>query len=390
MENDLEKIDFSSLSGRGVKVAIVDSGADKSHRSIKLRIVRGIGITVNSHGRIVYSNDFADQVGHGTACAGIIVDKASDVKLYPIKILNNNLTAKGKLLVEAINWAVDQSVDIINLSLGTTKEKWKEELFKSCERARKHNILLVSAANPKGLKSYPAGFSDVFTVYMGRIYEKYGYVYCPPNRFLARGDPQRVKWVDSKYAFFGGTSYAAPHLTGIIALLLEKYPDSSFESIKRVLIANAQKCTDLPVWPCAIPALGNMYGPKSVENRMLDLGSSDDAIDAKDQSSLSPDWNKTVNCIKGVAKKVLGRNIFAQRGSKKYGCYPLYAQLGLDNFNIIDFVDGLEDEFDIQITDEELSLDLFDSLNTLAGFIGNKTKIERGNCENTVHKAKRI
>lgn len=233
---------FSQLTGRDVKVAIIDSGIETEHPKIR-RVAGGIGLTVKSGERVIQQPDHADCAGHGTACAGIIQKKAPDAELYSIRIFDETLSADGHALVAAIQWATEQGVDVINLSLGTTDAAYKEVISEVCQRAVEAGIVLIAAEHNDGVPSYPANLPDVIGVTGGKIYDRYGYYYRPGNTIecVARGDEQRVCWKDGCEIMISGTSYAAPHITGIVALIREAYPNATLKDVREILRANALK-----------------------------------------------------------------------------------------------------------------------------------------------------
>ena len=232
--------DFARSTGSQIKVAIIDSGIDCSHPDIGT-VKGGIGIHRRRDGEIIFDSDYRDEIGHGTACAGMIRNKAPDVELYAIKVLDGNLSTDAKRLTEAIRWTTDNGMNVANLSLGTTDRDNLRLLQDACDYASKKNVIIVAAEHNAGLESYPAVFPNVIGVTGGKVYDKYSYFYRPdhPIEFVARGDRQRLAWVNPRYVFIGGTSFAAPHITGLIALILEKHPSASFEQVKEILIANA-------------------------------------------------------------------------------------------------------------------------------------------------------
>lgn len=234
------KIAFSQLTGRNVKVAIIDSGIETEHPKIG-RVAGGIGLTVKSGERVIQQPDHADCAGHGTACAGIIHKKAPDAELYSICIFDETLSADGHALVAAIQWATEQGVDVVNLSLGTTDAAYKEVISEACQCAVEAGIVLIAAEHNDGVPSYPANLPDVIGVTGGKIYDRYGYYYRPGNTIecVARGDEQRVCWKDGREIMISGTSYAAPHITGIVALIREAYPNAILKEVREILRANA-------------------------------------------------------------------------------------------------------------------------------------------------------
>ena len=119
MNPDL-KLDFTSLSGQGVKVGVVDSGVDPSHPKIG-SLAGSVEFTRNAQGQIVCREARGDLAGHGTACAGLIRRSAPGASLYSLRVLDTSLRTDLHLLAAAIRWAAAQGLDLLNLSLGTTE-----------------------------------------------------------------------------------------------------------------------------------------------------------------------------------------------------------------------------------------------------------------------------
>lgn len=213
-----------SDSDAGVVVAVVDSGVDTNHKDLKNRIVKGYDFISNSE---VVSDDY----GHGTHVAGIITSNSS-AKIMPIKFTDGK---KGKIsnLVKAIKFAVDNDVDVINLSLGL---KQKSSLLKDAiVYASEENIPVVAAAGNYNTsdKYYPAAYSDAIAV----------------TALAKDGTKLRQSnfgtWVDysvvaqdiystmpnDKYGFATGTSQAASKVSAKIAEILKNKRDATIEDI---------------------------------------------------------------------------------------------------------------------------------------------------------------
>ena len=228
-----------------IRLAIVDSGIDASHSGVG-DVAGGVHIKIGGEGEVLFLDDYADCAGHGTACAGIIRKKAPGAALYSVRIFDESLIADGRALIAAIQWCIDNEMDVVNLSLGTTDVTFKKSLQKVCRKAVDAGVILVAAESNDGLESYPAVFSEVIGVTGGTIadlstpqhaYEPDGFYYRKEQRIecVARGDEQRVCWLNGKHIMTGGNSFAAPHITGIIARLLEQHPKCSVQGIRLLL-----------------------------------------------------------------------------------------------------------------------------------------------------------
>lgn len=168
-----------------VRVAIIDSGIDPTHEKIG-----------EVHEVLLDSvpPQAALGTGHGTACAGIIHQVAPTVVLYDVRIFDESLTADGTALLAAIRWTIEQRMDVVNLSLGTTEVAFRDALADICRQARDAGVILVAAEHNDGRESYPAVLPDVIGVTGGKVRGRYGYYYRPDHAIecVARGDAQRV------------------------------------------------------------------------------------------------------------------------------------------------------------------------------------------------------
>ena len=225
-----------------VKIAVVDSGIESFHPGIET-VAGGVNLSLDEKGNVIHSDEYEDCGGHGTACAGIIRKKAPNAELYSIRIFDPSLTAHGDVLIAAIEWAIDNKMDVLNLSLGSTDVSYKDRLRDVCIRAVKAGLIIVAAEHNAGLECYPAVFPEVIGVGGGDIYHPDTYFYRDAQaiEFVARGNKQRLCWLDGKEIISDGTSFAAPHITGIIGRLLQENPGRSLSDIRQILIENAQK-----------------------------------------------------------------------------------------------------------------------------------------------------
>lgn len=234
-----QKFPFSEFTGRGVKVAVIDSGIDDTHPLINVK--DGICICNDEQGKVRVSQNYSDNVGHGTACAGIICNIAPNIELFSVKIFDESLFAPGEYLVQAILWAIDNQIDVVNLSLGVIDVTFRDRIADICQEASGKGVILISAKHNQGMESFPADVEDCIGVAGGRLYGKYDYYYNWDNGFtcIARGNRQRVCWLNGQEMIVEGTSFAAPHISGIIALIKEALPEAKTPDIKRILKKNA-------------------------------------------------------------------------------------------------------------------------------------------------------
>src|SRR2546426_3045971 len=154
---------WAGSTGAGVKVAVIDSGIDAEHPAVGGRVEYvSVGEEI---GEIVFDVEpHGDEFGHGTACAGIIRGLAPDCSLYSIKVLGPRLRGRGAVFTASLRWAIDNGMDVCNLSLGTTKREFFASLHELVDEAYFRNVVLVAAANNMPMPSYPSLYSSLISV----------------------------------------------------------------------------------------------------------------------------------------------------------------------------------------------------------------------------------
>lgn len=225
-----------------VHVAVVDSGLDTEHKSMRgLRILNAVSI-----GDKVNGQDVADEWGHGTACTYIISRviepslRGGGCGFSIVKVFAEGLAIDEDRLIRALEWCIDEGVDVVNLSLGLASQQPSKELAAVCRRAFDNGIVIVAPDDNEGESAcFPAYFPHVFGVTGGivRSRSEYGVTGNASVEFIGKGTKQRVAWSDGRYVFESGTSFATAQLTGIVCNAVAKYPDLSPEEIREHLLA---------------------------------------------------------------------------------------------------------------------------------------------------------
>ena len=103
-----------------MKVAVIDSGIHPGHPHVGV-VAGGVGVTDSG-----FTSDIVDRIGHGTAVAGAIREKAPEAELYAVKVFDRRLSTNIERILRALEWCLDQRMDVINLSLGTTNPTHRE------------------------------------------------------------------------------------------------------------------------------------------------------------------------------------------------------------------------------------------------------------------------
>jgi subtilisin family serine protease len=235
---------WGGSSGAGVRVCVVDSGIDGDHRLVGG--VQSSMMVMESDGELqVSSDETGDLFGHGTACAGIIRRLAPACEVHSVRVLGGELTGTGDVLARGLRWAIEQRFDLINLSLSTTKQRVAAQLRELAELAYFRNVSIVASAHNMPVESYPWRFSSVLSVgsHDGRDAHEYYATPRPPVEFVAPGVDLELAWSEGSTIVATGNSFAAPHITGIAALILAKHPGLAPYELKTVLRAAASNVT---------------------------------------------------------------------------------------------------------------------------------------------------
>lgn len=141
---------FTGVTGAGVRVAIIDSGVHPGHPH-----VGEVASGVSFDGTGARGDDTVDRLGHGTAVAAAIREKAPAAILMPVKVFDRELRATADALVAAIDWAVEAGVDVVNLSLGTANPAHQRRLGEALVRAARSGVCLVAAAEQEATRWLP-------------------------------------------------------------------------------------------------------------------------------------------------------------------------------------------------------------------------------------------
>jgi subtilisin family serine protease len=142
------RLAFGETRGRGVTIAIIDSGVEPGHPAVGGRLVRSLRVEIDAAGpRVVDDPDPVDLVGHGTACAGVIHDIAPAAELVSIRVLGADNRAAGPAFAAALSWAIGEGFGVVNLSLSSRSEAMAARLHELADEAYFANSLLVAAAN---------------------------------------------------------------------------------------------------------------------------------------------------------------------------------------------------------------------------------------------------
>ncbi len=252
----------SALTGRGIKIAIIDSGCDNNHPALK-HIKIGRDYTSLDQDQNPDQRSWnADSMGHGTHCAGVIAGNGENnqirgfcpeaeihvLKLFPGGAFNN--------LVAALHYCIDNQIDVVNCSLGSDDRS--EIVQQVMNRAREAGVaVIVAAGNSSGPVQFPAVVPGVLCVsalgqqgqypddtYHAQTAESGSVLGMGlfPAKFSCHGPEVKVcapgvaiisSVPGGGYASWDGTSMAAPAVTGAAGLVVAHHPDFAGKSLSR-------------------------------------------------------------------------------------------------------------------------------------------------------------
>ena len=233
---------FGGTDGRGVRVALIDSGVERTHPALDDRVSRSMVVELEDVEAFVVEDPHGiDVAGHGTACAGIVHAIAPGAELVSVRVLGPNNRAKGIAFAAALDWVIGQGIGVVNLSLSSRSDALYGVFHDLADRAYFANTLLVCAANNVPGPSYPSLFAAVVSVAAHDIPDPAVWFYnpSPPVEFGAYGVDVDVAWRDGSRIRATGNSFAAPHLAGYAALIRARHPSATPFEIKAMLAATA-------------------------------------------------------------------------------------------------------------------------------------------------------
>ena len=218
-------------TGKGVKVAIIDTGADLTHPMLRNSIVGGWDFVDNDADPTDKRNPATTNAayGHGTHIAGIVHLVAPDAQLLIVRVLDASGRGDFVNVAAGVRWAIEQGAKVINLSLGVSGTGTVDVLQNVIEDPANAGIIFVTAAGNQASRNvdFPGRSSSVIDVAAvvangaGATFSSFDH----SNVTLsAPGVAVRSTYPGSQYRLWSGTSMAAPFVTGAAALLAQLHP----------------------------------------------------------------------------------------------------------------------------------------------------------------------
>ncbi|SDW67787.1 Subtilase family protein [Marininema mesophilum] len=225
--------------GRDVNVAVIDTGIASDHPAVRENYKGGINILSPMFTPYDYN-------GHGTHVAGTIAGRAEDllgvaprVNLFAVKAFNRKGSANLSDLLSAINWCIENKMQVVNMSFGMARVS--DTLEQAIRTAYQKGLVMVAAAGNQGTSGdidYPARFSETIGV---TATDRTGDIASFSNTgpgvdIAAPGDKVSSCWLNGGTRVMSGTSMAVPHVAGTAALLFYLRPELTPDQIRKILM----------------------------------------------------------------------------------------------------------------------------------------------------------
>jgi subtilisin family serine protease len=212
-----------------VRIAIVDSGVHAAHPH-----VGGVAGGVCLAGDGADADDYVDRLGHGTAVAAAIREKAPASELYAVKVFDRTLVTRVELLVAAIDWAIAHGMHLVNMSLGTPRQEHAPVLSAALQRAADAHVIVVAAGEDDGVRWLPGCLPGVLTAVVDAACPREEYRAVEGTTFRAAPYPREIPGVPRERNY-QGPSFAVANLTGFAARALEGRPRAELAELVRAL-----------------------------------------------------------------------------------------------------------------------------------------------------------
>ncbi|MBV9657107.1 MAG: S8 family serine peptidase [Verrucomicrobia bacterium] len=232
--------------GAGVKVAVIDSGVEVSHPWLSgLQLADDFAVVDNGLQLEVEPGGGVDLFGHGTGIAAIIRRLAPEATIGSFRVLGARLNSKTAIIREGVRLALERGYQVLNCSFGCGLEQHLLQYKQWIDEAYLMGVHIVAACNNYDFTKpeWPGYFPSVVTVNFARAEAEETFYYRPGNlvEFAARGDDIEVAWKDGGTKKATGSSYAAPHVAGLLARLLSVHPGLPPLQAKALLHIQAER-----------------------------------------------------------------------------------------------------------------------------------------------------
>ncbi|WP_245180973.1 type VII secretion-associated serine protease mycosin [Streptomyces montanisoli] len=254
----LQRVLFDELwkktKGKGVRVAVIDTGVDNVNPQLKPAVDASAGKDY-----LGKTDGTKDEVGHGTKVAGIIaarpragtgfVGLAPEATIIPIRQNDEKNSGKSDTMAQAIKYAVSKGADVINISQDTSAPLGPQStLAQAVAYALAHQVVVVASAGNDGTDgkardTYPAAFDGVLAVAASdRDNERAAFSQSGSFVGVAAPGVDIVSTVPGGgQCLDNGTSFSAPYVAGVAALLRGEHPDWTAREIVAQIEQTAER-----------------------------------------------------------------------------------------------------------------------------------------------------
>ena len=233
MSSEVERRPYlENYTGKNVRVAIIDSGVHAAHPH-----VGGVecGFAIADDGTV--TDDCIDRLGHGTAVAAAVREKAPHARLIAVKIFRDRLATNIDTLCAAIRLAAERGAQVINLSLGTNQPQHRGRLDTAVAAAVGRGAILVAANDDAGARWFPGSLDGVIAVRADWTIDRHRYaIESVEGRelILASPYPRDIPGVPREKNVHG-VSFAVANASGFAARALEAHPAARLEHVYALL-----------------------------------------------------------------------------------------------------------------------------------------------------------
>lgn len=239
--------------GFGVRIAVVDSGVDRTHPWLARATLEHVRIDrVGESYRVTPNEVGGDASGHGTACAGILHRMVPAATIVDVRALGEDGRCSRNALLVALRYCVSERFDVVNMSLGIDVPRRAAlkasdtmpvlSLYELADAAVTAGVILVAAGpNIPEVRTYPGKFKSLVGVGRGNFteMERLETARCEDHEFLAPGTDVLAPALGGGERRWTGTSFATPFVAAQIARILAASPRLPIESVKAALHAIA-------------------------------------------------------------------------------------------------------------------------------------------------------
>ena len=230
-------------TGKGVKVAVIDSGVNRDDPRLAGVKVEGWRLELSATNHAGIGSDFHDPNGHGTDIAAAILAMAPECEIVAVRIMDERLRTSADLMAAGIETAYRHGAQVINLSLGTQSMGKALLLRDCCALAVEAGAIVLASAHPTGDRAYPADLPETVGVATHRDCPLEKFYYFAPHRF------PRAQWghLTGKFLTHGhertkggagafkGPGIATAYMAGRMACLREAITDQPGHAIVEVM-----------------------------------------------------------------------------------------------------------------------------------------------------------